>query len=91
MWCISDFRQACISKTAGRTAKGVKFGPRGEYSVYTGSFSQLSAWGTHFLVLFGAFLIFGKVVSRKRLVVERKGVKFGPRGEYSVTQGILDS
>ncbi len=29
---------------------------------------------------FGAFPIFDKPVSLKRLVVERHGVKFGPRG-----------
>ncbi len=29
---------------------------------------------------FGAFPIFAKPVSRKRLVVERNRVKFGPRG-----------
>ena len=38
---------------------------------------------------FGAFPIFDKPVSRKRLVVERKGVKFGPRGEYSVYTGYV--
>ncbi len=40
---------------------------------------------------FGAFPIFGKVVSRKLLVLERNGVKFGSRGEYSVYKEYFDS
>ncbi len=30
---------------------------------------------------FGAFEIFGNLVSRKRMVVERNGLKFGPQGK----------
>ena len=33
---------------------------------------------------FDAFPIFGDLVSRKRLIVERNGRKFGPRGPYKV-------
>ncbi len=40
---------------------------------------------------FGAFPIFDNRVSRKRLVVERNGEKFGPRGEYSVYTGYFDT
>ena len=36
------------------------------------------------LGLFSAFPIFEKPVSRKRLVVEQNGVKFGPRSGVSI-------
>ena len=40
-----------------------------------------------FLGSFGAFLIFEKPVSRKRLVIEWNGVKIGVGSEYSVYTG----
>ena len=38
---------------------------------------------------FGAFPIFEKTVSRKRLVIERNGVKVGIGGEHSVYTGYF--
>ncbi len=38
---------------------------------------------------FGAFPTFEKPVSRKPLVIERNGVKFGLGGEYSVYTGYF--
>ena len=40
---------------------------------------------------FGAFAIFDKPVSRKRLVVKRNGVKFGPRVSIHCIQGTFDA
>ncbi len=38
---------------------------------------------------FGAFLIFDDLVSQKRLVVERKGTKFGPLGQVYIIYRVL--
>ncbi len=56
----------------------MKFGLGGEYSVYTGYF--WTQWPQVILGSLNAFPFFDKPVSRKWLVVERKGVKFRPLG-----------
>ncbi len=66
--CIFDFRQPGISKTHGRRAKRVKFGPRGMYSVYTGSFWQLSGEGQSEVIR--CIAIFGSLWPRKRQAFE---------------------
>ncbi len=38
---------------------------------------------------FGAFLTFDNIVCQKWLIVERNGVKCGPRGECSVYTGYF--
>ena len=58
----------------------------GEYSVYMGSFDTVVI--KVILGSFSAFLFFDKLASRKWLVVERSGLKFG-RGEYSVYTGYF--
>ena len=75
----SNFRQACISKMAGRRAKRIEIWAFGVSIQCTqGTFDTLVL--KVILGSFGAFLIFEKHVSRRRLFVERNGVKFGSRG-----------
>ncbi len=61
---LLSWKRLCIERDSVR----MNFGPRGEYSVHTLCFWQLSSWG---LGSFGAFPIFDNLVSRKRQVLER--------------------
>ncbi len=75
--CISYFRRpcTCISETANRRAKQTNLGLScGKYLVYIEFFLRLCdqvQFGS-----FGAFPIFGDLVSRTRLVVEQNWPKF---------------
>ncbi len=83
----SNFRHACISKTAGRRAKQIKIWASGMSIQCTQGTFDTSV----IKVILGSFSVFPiseKPVSRKRLVIERNGVKFGPRG-YSVYTGYF--
>ena len=71
-------KASIIWKTSDRRAKWSEiWAPGGSIQCTQGTFdtSVLKV----ILGSFGAFPIFEKPVSRKRLVVERKGVKFGPQ------------
>ncbi len=75
----SDFRQACISKMAGRRAKRVEIWAfRVSIQCTQGTFDTYVL--NVILGSLGAFSFFDKPASRKSLVGERNGVKFGPRG-----------
>ncbi len=76
--CIySDFRKTCISRTAGCR---VKRGETWELGVQCTQGTFDTKVVKVILGSLGAFPIFDKPVSRKWLVVERNGVKFGPLG-----------
>ena len=76
--CITDFGRPCISETAVLERNGPTFGHLGQvFSVYTVLLtfkcSSSSLWP------FGAFPIFGQLVSWKKLFGEWNGPKFGPQ------------
>ena len=85
----SNFRQACVSKMAGRRAKWSE--------IWASVVSIQCTQGTFALKSFkvilgslGAFPIFEKPISRKRLVVEWSGVKFGSQDwVFSVYRVLL--
>ncbi len=81
-------KTSIIWKMSDRRAKRIEIWPSGVSVQCTqGTFD--TSMIKVILGSFSVFPIFEKPVSRKRLVVERNGVKFGRRGEYSVCTGYF--
>ena len=80
IWCTFFFKMACNSNTTGRRGKQTEIWESGTLATHIlGTFDLVG-----FNVILGSFsaVVLQWPVTRKWLVVEQPGVKFGTRGHY---------